>query len=405
MPFAMRLSESNTGRTQTAKGVSERLLISLNFHMSRAGSTSMSAPKRRYAILDGLRGVAAIGVLLYHFGSRLGAPATVRHGYLAVDFFFILSGFVVAHSYTSKLESLSLSSFLLIRVKRFLPLSVMGVALGTAYLMMRWLAQPTLSDDWPQILAASGLNLFLIPKLWMARASADELFPANGVLWSLSLEMAVNLLWAGVFVRARTRTMAIVALAGALVLTAFIQHLGRADIGWAWRSYFGGAGRATFGFFVGVLLWRFRPRIRSWSAVPWISAAALIFVMCMPVKTWWLDVVAILIAFPMIVHFAASSGTEHEQPIFQVLGDLSYPLYAIHLPILMALSGFLKKTQPGMQLGYTIYASAAGMIVMALLVNKYFDVPFRRWLSRTAEPSPRESFPCLQTVAGPERTP
>ena len=98
----------------------------------------MVSMRMRYDVLDGLRGVAAIGVLFYHFGTRLGAPMVVPHGSLAVDFFFILSGFVIAHSYTDKMSHLKLSSFFLMRAKRLLPLSVLGIGMGTVYLLLRW---------------------------------------------------------------------------------------------------------------------------------------------------------------------------------------------------------------------------------------------------------------------------
>lgn len=82
-------------------------------------------------MLDALRGFVAIGVLCFHL-SIVGAPQLAPHGYLAVDFFFMLSGFVPSHSYAMRLQSrrLTVAKFLQIRMKRLLPLSFVGALVG-----------------------------------------------------------------------------------------------------------------------------------------------------------------------------------------------------------------------------------------------------------------------------------
>jgi peptidoglycan/LPS O-acetylase OafA/YrhL len=190
--------------------------------------------------MDALRGIAAMAVVFYHFGSRLGAPTTVAHGYLAVDFFFMLSGFVLAHAYTEKFPSLTLGRFTLIRIVRLLPMSVLGVLMGTAYLVMRWKVQPAASDSLPQILGGSGLNLALIPKLWSAGATGDELFPANGVLWSLSFEFLINVVWAAALVRLKPLAQIGLALIGGALTAYYIAKIGNDNLGWNWSTYLGG---------------------------------------------------------------------------------------------------------------------------------------------------------------------
>jgi len=193
--------------------------------------------KARYEIMDALRGIAAVAVVFYHFGSRLGAPATVPHGYLAVDFFFMLSGFVLADAYTRRLSTLATRRFALIRAIRLLPMSVFGLLIGTAYFLVRWKVQPTASDSLPQILGASGLNLALIPKLWIAGATTDEIFPADGVLWSLSFEFMINIVWAAVLVQLKPIVQASVMVIAGLAMAYLVSQSGTANLGWGWHTY------------------------------------------------------------------------------------------------------------------------------------------------------------------------
>ena len=348
-----------------------------------ARAAQITGDRKRYDVLDGLRGVAAIGVLFYHFGIRLDAPIIVRHGYLAVDFFFILSGFVIAHSYAYKFPLLKLSTFIGIRAKRLLPLSILGVLIGSVYLILRWRFHSAPPDNIAHILAASALNVSLVPNLWASSGTYSDIFPGNGVLWSLSLEMAVNIIWAAGLVRAPNMSLIVIAAIGAIILSIFVQLHGNADIGWNWDTYIGGAGRALFGFFTGIMLWRFRSKALRSSTIAWVLAAVLIVIFCIPVTNWRYDVAAILVAFPLIVYFAAASVHQRENVVFRFLGEISYPLYAIHFPLLMMLSGVLKKVQPGAPPGHWIYAMAIPLVIISWLVGKYYDAPVRRWLSRT----------------------
>ena len=346
----------------------------------------MTETQKRYDVLDGLRGVAAVGVLIYHFGTRLGAPVLVSHGYLAVDFFFILSGFVIAHSYTNKFPLLSWRSFVAIRAKRLLPLSIVGVFMGTGYLLLRWKVQPALSDDIAQLFSASALNAILIPKFWLAKATKDELFPANGVLWSLCLEMIVTLIWAAAFVRSRIIFYIALATIGAITLSISVKIHGNADIGWGWGTFIGGAGRAVFGFFTGIVLWHLRLRLLGGPTVAWASMLALIAVLCAPVYDWRFDVVSITVLFPIIILFSATSEIIWGKFVFKFLGELSYPLYAVHLPFLMAFSGLMKSLLPGHHLNYWCYLLVIPILYIAQLFGTHYDVPVRAWLNRRNKP-------------------
>jgi peptidoglycan/LPS O-acetylase OafA/YrhL len=350
----------------------------------------MRSNSERYDLLDGLRGLAAIGVMLSHF-DHLDAPVIMPHAYLAVDFFFILSGFVIAHAYTARLGDMPWRRFAVIRAQRFLPLSMLGVAIGALYLVLRWLMRPDLSDSLGQILGAANLSLLLIPKFWVGHASQDILFPADGALWTLSLELAVNLAWAGLFVRARTAAMLIVAVVGAVLLTACARAAGDADIGWGLHNYMGGVGRALFGFFLGVVLWRLRPAKPTPRAMAWLAAAALMLILCGPGRLWTFDVAAILVAFPLIIYFAANPEAGRGNGLLRTLGEVSYPLYALHMPFLMVTAGVLHAASLNGRIGYWAYAAAIPMIGVALLMGRFYDAPVRRWLSGLSLSSRRQT--------------
>ena len=109
--------------------------------------------RRRYETLDALRGLAALAVVVFHLGQVRLAPDLVPHGYLAVDFFFVLSGFVVAHAYEEALRgSLSFRSFALRRAIRLYPLAILGATAGLALLILKWHFFPEKVDPLPRIL-------------------------------------------------------------------------------------------------------------------------------------------------------------------------------------------------------------------------------------------------------------
>jgi len=348
-----------------------------------AGLTEVRAPEVRYEIMDALRGIAAVAVVFYHFGSRLGLPETVAHGYLAVDFFFMLSGFVLAHAYTRKLSSLSVARFALIRAVRLLPMSVFGVLIGTAYFLLRWKIQNASSDSVLQILGASGLNLALIPKLWSAGATKDEVFPADGVLWSLSFEFLINVAWAAGLIRLKPQVQLGIAFIGAMVMIYYIWEIGNANLGWNWSTYVGGLGRTVFGFLIGLILWRYRPIVRPSGIKPLLVTALLILALSLPLISRIYEIVVVILIFPLIIYLAASADFGAESAFVKFLADISYPLYAVHLPILMALSGTLKLfTRNGSHPPAFLYALSVPIILLAWCLGHWYELPARRWLER-----------------------
>ena len=334
----------------------------------------------RYEALDGLRGLAAIGVLCFHL-SIIGLPVAT-HGYLAVDFFFMLSGFVIAHAYSRKLDALAWPDFAKLRFIRVLPLSAAGLLAGTSYFVVRYLSQPQSQYSLDNILLGTAFNVFLIPKPWITDTPTDTIFATNTPLWSLSVEIVVNLVWAAFFFRSKWPAILSVALGSAVVLIVFIQAAGSADLGATWPTYLGGMSRSVFSYFTGVFIWSFRQKPDKSSLYPSISAVFLIAIIFTPDMGPYFDILAITLVFPALIYLASTADFRTERPIFKFIGNLSYPLYVIHVPILMFFAGFAK----GLKIEAWTYLIAALSSVTAILVaialDRLYDRPARRLLTR-----------------------
>jgi peptidoglycan/LPS O-acetylase OafA/YrhL len=346
-------------------------------------------PGGRFETLDGLRGVAALGVVAYHLGSRLGGPAIAPRGYVAVDFFFVLSGFVIAHAYEARLAGgLSTAGFLRLRLIRLLPLSALGVLAGLAYLSARALLFPALSDTPALVAAAAALNLFLLPSPFVTPVNGGELFPANGVLWSLLFEILANLAWVGLIAGRSTRRLALAAGAGAVLAAFAILTSTTGNPGWDWASFAGGAARVAFGFLTGVLIHRLRTQIPERAAAPfWVCALLLAAAMAAPIDDRRWDALAAVVLAPLIVVLGVGGdrrGMGGRPP--RLLGELSYPLYALHLPILMAAAGAAKAA--GLAPGAWALILVPVIVAVAWAALRLYDEPVRVAARRLARPEP-----------------
>ncbi|MEO5706913.1 MAG: acyltransferase [Alteraurantiacibacter sp.] len=315
----------------------------------------MHAAVNRFALLDGLRGLAAIAVVFYHVDHKY-----MPGGHLAVDFFFVLSGFVMGLNYHARLASggLGFFRFTALRVVRLYPMLLVGG------LLAMWLL-----NAGPRILA-------LVPETWN-----PALFPGNPPFWSLLAELLVNLLFAALLVRLRWRWIALVCavsaagLVWAVVADPQTLTQGFSRLGAFWPQVTGGALRALFGFTAGLLLfaaWQHRksPRHVRWAALLIPLALAALLLTNPEVRRWW-DLACVLVLLPALTWAAI----RWEVPLHRtcgVLGDLSYPLYCIHVPLL-----FVTDKHGGPEL-----LVATALIPAAWLLDRIYDRPVRKLLAR-----------------------
>lgn len=359
--------------------------------------------KPHYQILDGLRGVAAIIVVLFHLAEPLASSRldnVVNHGYLAVDFFFLLSGFVIGYAYDDRWDKLTIGGFLRRRFERLQPLVVLGMTLGAIGFYY------TDSTIWPLIhtiplwklivVMLIGYTLIPIP-LSMDIRGWQEMHPLNSVGWSLFFEYVVNILYALGLRKLSNRALAIfVVLAGA-VLLHFAVTSPNGDVTGGWTLNFEhmrvGITRTIFPFFAGLLLSRIsRPvYIKNVFLLCSLMVAA---VLLMPriggAENLWMnglyEAFCIIIVFPLIVYLGASNltGNQTEQKICKFLGDLSYPLYMTHYVLVYFYVAWVSNHK-GVTLWQALpYAllTFSGAIVLAYASLKLYDEPVRAWLRK-----------------------
>lgn len=362
--------------------------------------------KPHYELLDGLRGVAALLVIWYHvFEGFATGPADQKfnHGYLAVDFFFILSGFVIGYAYDDRWKgTMTTKGFFKRRLIRLHPMVIMGAVLGIVSFVARGCEQwsgAAVSPWW--VVLAAVMTIFMIPALPGTGPEIrgnGEMFPLNGPQWSLLFEYIGNIIYAFALRKMSARALKVFVAVSGICLAAFsVSNLSGAwnlGVGWTLAEYNfpGGFLRMTFAFSMGLLMSRnFRP-VKIKGAF-WICSAALAVFLTMPyacgTELPWIngiyDAVCTIVIFPLAVWLGAS-GTADKKLTFGIckfLGDISYPVYIIHYPFMYYFYSWVWKN--GFTFGQVWPVAVCifvGSIILAYAFLKLYDTPVRKMLGR-----------------------
>jgi peptidoglycan/LPS O-acetylase OafA/YrhL len=350
---------------------------------SYQSSAQTRLPVSHYAGLDALRGVAALGVVGYHFGTRLDLPFLFPRGYLAVDFFFVLSGFVVAKAYAQRLAegTLLVSSFYLLRLIRLLPMIVIGTLLAATIEIYR----PGVIDQTQHLsdaAIAAVLGVFVIPILWQTTLEYT-IFPLNGPVWSLFFEIIANLIFAP-FVKFRAgMAISLILLASAFLLFWGGYSVGT-DLGPLPTNFWFGFPRVGWSFTVGIVLFNWRHHAPN---IPFTAlTAALVALLLVPESRQWgavFDFACVLAILPLLV-FAASRAEFQAtgRQLSRMSADWSYPIYAIHYPLVRAMALIIKKLNwmPSARLA-AAFVGASVIVAISAMAYKFYDEPVRAKLS------------------------
>jgi peptidoglycan/LPS O-acetylase OafA/YrhL len=361
--------------------------------------------KPHYQILDGLRGVASIVVIIFHvFETFTGGNRFIQiinHGYLAVDFFFLLSGFVVAYAYDDRWGKLTQWDFYKRRLIRLQPMVVFGSLIGGLffYFSASTIVFPLIAGTpvWKMlVIMFIGATLIPVP-VSMDIRGWQEMHPLNGPAWSLFFEYIANILYAVLVRRFSKLLLSIfVSLAGCMMI-GYLVYGPKGDLigGWSLNGeqLFIGFTRLLYPFFAGVLLCRIGKLIRVKHAF-WWSGILVIVALSIPrigdENHVWMngiyDAIAVIIIFPIIVSIGAGGSfhSSRSKRISKFLGDISYPLYITHYPLIYVYTAWVVDNKvplgaKGLWVGLALVVSSIAIAYGSL---KLYDEPVRAWLTK-----------------------
>lgn len=374
--------------------------------MQKISSSAFADSKPHYVLLDGLRGVAALLVIWYHvFEGFATSPIDQKfnHGYLAVDFFFILSGFVIGYAYDDRWKTtMTQKEFFKRRLIRLHPMVVMGAVLGAITFCIQGCEQwDGTRVSISMVMVAMLLNLFLIPAVPGTGPEVrgnGEMYPLNGPSWSLFFEYIGNILYALFIRKLSTKALTVLVVLAGIGLASFaifnFSGYGHLGVGWSMADYnlIGGFLRLLFSFSIGLLMTRvFKPlQVRG---AFWICSLAIIVLLSMPYiggsEFPWMngiyDSVCAIIIFPLLVYLGASGKTTDKKSskICEFLGNISYPLYIVHYPFMYLFYAWVWSKELSFSQAWPMALVVFfGNILLAYLCLKFYDEPVRRWLTK-----------------------
>lgn len=366
-------------------------------------NTIFKDTKKHYEILDALRGIAAIIVVIFHlfeiFSEGNHHKQIINHGYLAVDFFFVLSGFVIGYAYDDRWSKITLKGFFKRRLIRLHPMILIAMLVGAIafYFSYSPILFPHLKDIqvWELILVTlAGMTLIPLPTTFDIRGWT-EMYPTNGPAWSLFYEYVANIIY-GLFLRKLSNKiifgLAIIAAAALVYLTVGGES-GDVIGGWSLeaKQIQIGITRLSYPFLAGLLVSRFfKPGVFK-NAFLWCSLLVILILAFPRVggdQNWingLYEAFVIIFLFPMIIYWGASGEItgKYTQKISKFLGDISYPIYIIHYPFIYIFSAYVVDHQlsitEAMPMGILVIVVS---LLLAYIFLKWYDIPVRKWLTK-----------------------
>lgn len=335
----------------------------------------------RFVLLDGLRGIAAIAVIGIHVYPLYPLPAGAMMGqYLAVDFFFALSGFVLAHAYQKQFEGgLTALNFIRLRFVRLYPMYLLGalIALGVLFTQGNdsWSGKATL------FVAVTSLLMLPTPNSPYGHGS---FYPLNSAAWTLLFELIANLVYVLIW---RWITLArlfasLVVLAIILILIIPKQEFG---LGWRWGDWHLALVRVLFGFFAGVAIYRLREHMRFPALPAWLSIALLLAVLFIPVPQSiraWVDIASMLLILPLLLAFSQNSTVgENFVQLSTLLGTVSYGVYILHLPIIGVIKGLSSRLDIELNHFSILVLVTLISFLLAWAGQKYYEKTARHFMN------------------------
>ena len=329
----------------------------------------------RFVAMDGLRGVAALAVVLFH-GYRSGG--LLPNAPLAVDLFFILSGFVVAFAYDDRIATMGPGDFLRARFVRLYPMLFVAAVAAIAVAFLHNLLNPAGGYALRDIAIAGGASLLMIP-YFGGGLDSEGIFPLNPPMWSLFFEIAANLVYA---FTARWLTLPVLVAVSLLCLSGMIAcgPLGGGGVDIFWSGF----PRVGAGFFSGVMLFRLwaSGRLPRWRASIYVVSAGILALFAVPVPLeGWLLLPALAFLW-LVVMATIQAPPARIDPLCAWLGRVSYPVYLVHW-LTMYVATWLGRRAGLVGDGYAmvvgLHLLAIPFIAQALI--RVYERPVWMWLA------------------------
>jgi peptidoglycan/LPS O-acetylase OafA/YrhL len=351
---------------------------------AQPASPNIKPTRPHFVVLDGLRGVAALCVVIFHFAEMViwdYSKLWIGHGYLAVDFFFCLSGFVIGYAYDDRIATMGIGSFFKARLIRLHPLVVLGSVLGLIALYVSPFGTPP-AYSLGKIAIIFAASVLMVP-YGAIHDSGHSLFGLNAPSWSLFWEYVANIVFALGLYRLRRGALIIFTLAAAILLCWASHRAGNLYGGWSTRSFWDGGIRIAFSFAAGLLVYRMRWRPRNRLGFAGLSLL-LILALTMPYATgaWVREAAVTILVFPLLVALGAGTTVSPRvERLCQISGDLSYPLYMTHYAVIWIWGDYADKGHLAHGSLWTRVALGTSvMVAFAWAVFKLYDEPLRRTL-------------------------
>ena len=371
------------------------------------------ASKPRYEILDGLRGVAAVLVVLFHLLETYSggqAHQIINHGYLAVDFFFVLSGFVIGYAYDDRWDKMTTWGFFKRRLVRLQPMVIIGTVVGACfYLFGQGDGFPLIGNvpGW-KVLLAFVMGCLMIPcGAGMDIRGWGEMNSFNGPNWSLTWEYVANILYALIFRRLPKIGLAVLAAAAAFCTLDLCLdwnvfglltegHAGyRYTVigGWSLTSeqVYIGLTRLFYPFITGLLISRIGKFIKVENGFWWCSLilAILFSIPCVGGENNILNGIynatCILVLMPLVVMMGAGSQIKGEKSakVCNFLGEISYPLYITHYPLMYMQMNWAWSHPDAPAYAHVMVCIGCFLLSLGIAYSclKLYDIPVRKWLT------------------------
>lgn len=307
----------------------------------------------------------------------------IGHGFLAVDFFFCLSGFVIGYAYDDRISKMGVQKFLMARIIRLHPLVMAGSILGLlAFLFDPFGGHPELYST-GKIILTFLCSILLIP-LPVIADRGFNLFSFNAPAWSLFWEYAANVVYAFVLYQVSRGYLLLLTFLSAAAICLVSYRAGNLLGGWSGPTFWDGSARISYSFLAGLLIYRSNWIIKN--KIGFIGLTPLLLLaFIMPFSKWnWIsELLVVLFYFPLLISLGAGATLSPGlKKLCTFSGNISYPLYMTHYAVLWMFGNYYTTHKPDTtQLALIITAGLFLLVGAAYLVMVFYDIPVRKYLT------------------------